>query len=392
MAHEMATESNFNNNSDSPIPCNQAGERAADNVGMDVLQPGAAYAAIIEAQPYRGHTFAAFLEILSDGVPRSADEILAEGIARTLLPKSTTRKRVYTELIEYIARTVGRMRKPLITQDPNRKFRINEPADAWPAADVPQPPPAPNAEALCARLEQTSRGGDPAAFELAVCDAFSALGFLAVHVGGNDAPDGYADAVLGPLQYRVMLECKTARSQVTKPDCFEAAKYREAYHADYCAILGPEFSDQLELASELLTHRVSAWTCADLQQMLRVGAAAFEMRDLLEPGFACDRVGDLLWSRRHGAVKRLSVICSLLRSTGWAMQTTAARGDDRADAAAITIDVAIALVDAALSARNAHVGCTREEIADAFAYVTRPLVGAAIWAGERRDAIVIVRQ
>lgn len=247
-------------------------------------------------------------------------------------------------------------------------------------------------EDLCARLEQSSHGDDPTAFEQAVCDAFTAFGFAATHVGGNDAPDGYADAVLGPLQYRVMIECKTARSQVTQPDCFEASKYREAYHADYCIIAGPEFSGELELVSELQTHGVSAWSVADLQQLLRAGAAAFEMRELLQPGFASDSVGDLLWSRQHGSVKRLSVICSLLRSAGWSMQLMAAQGDARADAAAITVDVAIALVDAALSAKGTHVGCTRGEITDAFAYLTSPLTGFAMWADERRDAIIIVRE
>ena len=256
---------------------------------------------------------------------------------------------------------------------------------------MPQPPPAAKASELSARLEQSAHGDDPAAFEQAVCDAFSALGFLATHVGGNDAPDGYADAVLGPLQYRLMLECKTARSQVTQPDCFEASKYRDFYAADYCLLVGPEFSGEIELAAELQTHGVSAWTVSDLQQLLQAGAQSSEVRDLFVPGFASDLVADFLWGRRHGAVKRLTVVCNILRSAAWALQQTAARSNARADAAAVTPDVAIALVDDALSAQGCPVGCTRDEVTTAFAYLTSPLVGAAVWADERREALVIVR-
>ncbi len=341
--------------------------------------------------PERGHVLNAVLAILSDGHPRSADEILAEAIKNGTLPPHTSRKYVYTALIEYIARTEGRKRKPLIVQDDDRRFRINEPPDPWPAIAVPQPPPAPGAEELCARLSQTSHGDDPAAFERAVCDAFTMLGFRATHLGGNDAPDGYADAVLGPLQYRVMLECKTARSQVTQPDCFEASKYRDAYGAQYCTIVGPDFPGELEFTSELQQHGVSAWTVRDLQQLLGAGATAVELRDMLAPGLAADRVGELLWARQHGSVKRLTIICSYLRSEGWQMQLTAAQGNARSDAASITADVAIALVDAKLAANGTHAGCSRAEIAQAFAYLTSPLVAAAAWADESRVAIVIVR-
>lgn len=340
-------------------------------------------------QPQRGHVLSAVLDILSDGVVRSADEILAEALKRGTLPADMTRKYVYTALIEYIARTEGRKRKPLIVQDPDRRFRINEPADDWPDAVLPKRPVPAGAEALCARLEGAAHGDDPAGFERAACDAFTMLGFVATHLGGNDAPDGYADAVLGPLQYRVMLECKTARSQVTQPDCFEASKYREQYGADYCVIVGPEFSGELELASELQTHAVCAVTVADLQALLRAGADAVEVKQVLEPGFASDRIGDLLWERKHGRAKRLSVICDYLRRTGWAMQLMAAQSNARGDAAAITVDVAIALVDGALAEGGRHVGCSRSEITDAFSYLTSSLVAAAVWSSSERDAIVI---
>jgi hypothetical protein len=38
-----------------------------------------------------------------------------------------------------------------------------------------------------------------------------------------------------------------------------------------------------------------------------------------------------------------------------------------------------------------HVPCTREEIRNAFAYLTNPRIADAVWFNEDRKAIVIVR-
>src|SRR5487761_1974233 len=48
-------------------------------------------------------------------------------IKRGLIPDTTLRKYVYSALIEYIARAIGRGRKSPIIQDEQRNFRINEP-------------------------------------------------------------------------------------------------------------------------------------------------------------------------------------------------------------------------------------------------------------------------
>ena len=158
-----------------------------------------------------GHVITATIAILEDGKARTADQILAEALARKLVPPATTKKYIYSALIEYIARWLGRGRKPQIVQDAERQFRINEPPDDWPDL-VPFPAPHPDAavDALVARLESTSTGNNPAAFEIACCDVFAHLGFRTQHLGGHANPDGIADAQLGPLAYRVMLECKSA--------------------------------------------------------------------------------------------------------------------------------------------------------------------------------------
>ena len=89
-------------------------------------------------------------------------------------------------------------------------------------------------------MHATGNGDDPTAYEVAVCDAFAALGFLSTHVGGKGAPDGYADAPLGTLGYRVMLECKSGTAAKVSPDVFEASKFKDGYNAQYCALVGAD--------------------------------------------------------------------------------------------------------------------------------------------------------
>ncbi|HEX6833982.1 MAG TPA: hypothetical protein VF132_10660, partial [Rudaea sp.] len=130
----------------------------------------------------QGHTLRAVRIILQDGKPRDAKQILAEAIARHLLPPSTKEKYIYSALLEYIVRTSGHGHRPFVVQDSFRRFRLNEPVDEWPPEQPPPvPPPDAATQALIDRLERTAPGGDPSAFELAVCDAFAHLGFVAMH-------------------------------------------------------------------------------------------------------------------------------------------------------------------------------------------------------------------
>jgi len=339
-----------------------------------------------------GHVLRAALEVLQDGVPRDAKQILQEAIARELLPPSTKAKYVYTSLLEYIVRTSGHGHKPAIIQDRDRRFRINQTPDLWPPTEPPDTEmPSQEAQALIDRLEQTQHGDDPAAFEVAVCNAFTYLGFFTTHVGGNDNPDGYADAQLGELGYRVMLECKTAAVAVSNPDAVEASKYREAYRAQYCIIIGPEFTEDTEFAGELQTHGVSAWTTADLHHLLATDANPYEMIPLFAPGFASDALGSLLWNRVHGENKRVRLVCAYLHEAGWAAQSAAARQGPPENAPRLNIDAAMLLVDQRLADERSAASCTREEVQEAFATLTSSAIGVAIWADAKtRDAIVII--
>jgi DNA primase len=335
----------------------------------------------------RGHIITAAIEILDDGKPRTAKELLADALARKLVPPNTSWHYVYTALIEYIARQLGRGRKPPIVQDNLRRFRINEPLDDWPdLVTLPQPAPDAAARALCDRLETTSSGDDPAAFEAAVCDAFAHLGFLTQHLGAHGQPDGVADAILGPLGYRVLLECKTAKKIVTQPDALEAAKFRDAYKADRATLIGPAFSDEIELLQELQMHRVTALAVPELQTLLHIGANPLEVQRVLEPGYASDLIADLLWARRHGAGKRVATVAYLIAREGWKAQRTAASQDGAANAPQLNVDAAMLLVDTALRAEGSNQACTRAEVEEAFAWLASPNVTLAV----RDDSAIVI--
>ncbi|MBC5825853.1 MAG: restriction endonuclease [Candidatus Eremiobacteraeota bacterium] len=337
----------------------------------------------------RGPNVRAAIAVLADGRARSCDEILTQAVHLGLLPASTPSHQLYVALIEYISRARGVGRVPQIVQDEERRFRLNEPADDWPQPTYwrPRLEPHPNAGELTAALRQSGGGADTTAFETAVCDGFAALGFVATHVGGQAAPDGYVDAPLGGHAYRAMLECKTARGTVANPDVAEAAKYRESYGAQFATLVGPAFPNEQTVINELNEHRVSAWTIDDLCELLALNANPEEVRDLFAPGFVDDRIASVRWSREHGTAKRVALICEVLCALGWrAQQHTPS---DATDAPLLTEDAAMMLVDGFLSAAGAPVSCARSDVQAAFAYVTSPLVAQAVWTSGDHQSIVI---
>ncbi|HEX4013696.1 MAG TPA: hypothetical protein VHX17_07405, partial [Candidatus Cybelea sp.] len=336
-----------------------AAESANDYRFAGRLAKTAAYA-VTAGQKSHGHIIAAAMEILGDGRSHSAEEILKLALERNLYDSSVSEKYVYTALIEYIARAIGNGRKPGIVQNADRSFRINEPPDEWPALpDAPAKQPVPEISALIARLEAAAQGL-PADFELAVCDAFAALGFDATHVGGQKAPDGILDAPLGPIAYRCVVECKSSDEGINDPNVFESSKYKEGFGAQYCALVGRAFSGETSLVKELQNHGVSAWTVADLTALLREGSNPFEMRALVVPGFASDAIEDLFWERTHGQPKRVRLIAEAILRTGWTTQS-AYRGS-AAEAPRLTEDVAMVLVDQDLAAQGSAAACSREDV------------------------------
>jgi hypothetical protein len=330
------------------------------------------------------------LAVLDDGKARDIGAIFAEAQARGLARPGTKSQTMYASLERYIIHTRALGRRPLIVLDQHRHFRLNQPPDDWPDPLVlPTRPPVSSATELVARLRATGKSDDSEAFEIAVCDAFAALGFVATHIGGRGAPDGTLDAPLGPLAYRAMLECKTWSGAHRPPhEIAEAAKYRDQYHATYSLIVAPMISEyETEIVSELATHAVSAWTVDDIAQLLDAAVDPHELRPALAPGFGSDYLGGVLWERRHGVAKRVAVATELLWRIGWEQQGALIGA---ADVPHLTEDAAMLLVDQALRAANSRASADRTTIRAAIAELTSSRLGAAV-VGDDGAGVVIVR-
>lgn len=342
----------------------------------------------------------AAVAVLGDGKARTADEILAEAQKRGLLGAGATRKHVYTALSEYIIRAIGTGRRPEITEDVQDRFRINRAPDDWPDLDLTglpalgaKPPLTPAASAAVERARKAAAGSDPTEYEIAVCSLFDHMGFIARHVGGTGAPDGYADALLGPLGYRVMIECKLAQGPViAHSDApVEASKFKDAYRGDCCIMVAPAFEPGLAFLSELQTHGVSVWTTEDLIGLIESGVNAADARALFATaGMATDALQDFQWARVHGKGKRLRVLASLVLTQAAAQQQMAQHVGDASAAPLFTVDVAMAMADAQLCAQGSQHGCTREEMQAAFEWLTNPLVRRALWVDDSHASIVVV--
>jgi hypothetical protein len=331
-------------------------------------------------------------EILADGKPRTTEEIVTEGKARGLLAPTRTLQDIAIAIHGYIGRKIIAGRKPFVVEDPDRRYRLNHPRDPWPEPVSPLPlrRPSDAARAALDLARRTSVGNDPAAFERAVCDVFAALGFVATHLGGNPQPDGVIDAPLGILGYRVVLECKSTplNAAVGLPNVEEPARYRRTHGAQAAALIGPVFSSHPTLLSELKAHEVSAWTVDDLAAVVAAGLDPHELRPAFAAGFAEDAIAEIIWDRTHGVRKRIAVISELLQKIA-AREQRIALTADASVAARLTVDSAMICVNESLARSGSDARCERGDIEAAFAWMTQPLVGTAVWTDEGRTAIVV---
>jgi hypothetical protein len=340
----------------------------------------------------------AALAILADGKARTADEILAIGVQRGLFAADMTRKRIYTALSQYVERAAGRGRKPRITEDAQHRFMLNHAPDDWPNLDLTGLPALTNSVPLTPQtqdaidaLARAAAQTDPTAFEIAVCEAFNHLGFAATHVGGNGQPDGYADALLGPLAFRIMIECKLSADigDSHSAAAAEAAKFKDTYKGNYCILAAPSYEGEVTFASELQVHNVSAWTVDDLTRAIQAGCTALDVKALLNAGFAEDALDDLLWDRLHGRKKRLRVIASVIMQEGLRQQRLDHTLGDGSQAPHFNVDVAMSIVDTFLGSSGTTAACAREDVQAAFEWLTSPYVGRAVWLDGAHDAIVL---
>lgn len=332
-------------------------------------------------------------QILSDGKSRTVAEIWKIAQERHL-PCSDTVGDLSNNVWSYIERQTAHGEKPVVVPTDDHKFRINEPPDDWPDDAASVGGTKVDIDAVIARLIQAATDSkNPADFEVAVCDAFAALGLLTTHVGGLGAPDGYGDAPLGTLGYRVMFECKSGTTLQKSPNIFEASKFREAYGAKYCALIGSQSgTEQQEALSEIKTHGVSLWGADDIVFALRAGLTPLDLAAAFAPGVVAQEVlPDIVWARDHGQKKRVRIIAEIIRSAGWTTQCAAAHANTPGDAPVLTQDAAMLLVDQELAAQGAPVNCTRDEVRLAFEWLTNPLNGAAVWNADH-TAVVITRE
>jgi len=199
--------------------------------------------------------------------------------------------------------------------------------------------------------------------------------------------------MLGPLSYRVLIECKLAQptviAHIDAP--VEASKYRESYRGDYCLLIAPAFASESSFVAELRTHGVRACTTDDLIGLIERGVRAVDLRPLFAtPGIASDAIEDFNWDSVHGCSKRLRVIATIVLQQAAAQQSMAEHVGGGANAPHFTVDVAMSLVDAQLVASGSTSACKREEVQAVFEWLTNPLVRRAIWADDQRSSIVVI--
>ena len=72
---------------------------------------------------------------------------------------------------------------------------------------------------------------------------------------------------------------------VERPNVAEAAKFVDAFGADFAALIAPDYGNDLETLSELKTHKVTAFTVSDLATLLHIRANALEIRAVLRTRF-----------------------------------------------------------------------------------------------------------
>lgn len=341
----------------------------------------------------RNYVITAALQVLADGKPHTAEDILAQAVARHLLPHSTNRKYVYTALREYIVRAIGAGRRPEIVQvEGEGTFRLNREPDTWPEVQlrprVTWLEPA-EIERIVAQLEATATGADPTAFELAVTEAFTALGFLARHVGGNAAPDAVIDAPLGVRGYRTIVECKTgeARGIVSNPRPDEPARFRDEDGAKYALVIGPSFANLAALDDELQQHGVALWTVADCITCLRKQFDPAALEPLMAPGRIADRLAELVWSDEHGDRKRVAVVADIIHRQLWAAQRAVAASVSLPETPVFSEDSVLLMVDEVLAADGVVGGATRAILRQA---IQRLEADGVLVASEDSGLLVVV--
>jgi len=100
----------------------------------------------------------------------------------------------------------------------------------------------------------------------------------------------------------------------------------------------------------------------DLIEALRNDVDPYECRELFKAGPVHERLHDLIWNRTHGPEKRAQVIRTLLQRDGFAAQRDLVGRLPWNEMPAITLDIAMVVVEGALRIAGVSGGASREEI------------------------------
>ncbi len=95
------------------------------------------------------------------------------------------------------------------------------------------------------------------------------------------------------MGYRVMIECKSGAPthDLPNPNIYEAAKYKDQYHAQYCIIVGDDIGrTQCEVLDEMRTHGVALWNVDDFANALQHRFTPAELEPAFGPGIVAEEV------------------------------------------------------------------------------------------------------
>jgi hypothetical protein len=176
------------------------------------------------------------------------------------------------------------------------------------------------AKRLALELETAAVAAEnPVRLEKAVADAFSYLGFEALHIGGGGQTDVLAtveDASGQPV--RVILDAKAARSGTVNEGAVSfdtLAEHKEKHHVDFIALVGPGF-DGGRVRARAEQNGVALITVEELNHVLcrheATPRSAATFLSLVDPRPGAQRDLEIRWSQAERRIMLLSHVVAVL--------------------------------------------------------------------------------
>ncbi len=353
---------------------------------------------LLRAPSGHSHVLDAVQALLSDGEPRSAQQLCDDGIARGLLPKDTIAKYVHHAISELIDRERLHGERPTFVELADGRFALNVPQDPFASFKI-EPRRDPGLDAMIALLTATAyrksapdpidNGNIGGPFERAVAQALSRFGFLVRHDGRGGEPDVVMTAPLGSAAYSVIFECKSVdagksgrHGKISNVEPSEPARFRDRLNAQYAVVIGAVFENDESLNEELLKHGVALWTVDDLVSLLRAHLQ-YPMKwscfpAIFAPGRQSSAVADLVFDHIHGDRERAIIALRYSLEEGLAYQTSLTPADGQAQRpvnAPLTIEALTMLVNQRLDREGDSGRVNVDDVRSAMALASHPALG-----------------